>query len=402
MRKLIPLFFLTIACGVQENPETPVLNAPNPDLERLKTQIADLQGTQSQINSLILSDWSSCAAGGSDALTTFQQNICRISQAATIEETLKNRGAIAQMTQNLQNEITRLSDKLDATPSSTDVNQLKIDLYGNSTGATCASPLAGSVCFKINDLVTRVTNLESTVNNPTTGVGALNTAVTNINSTLSSVINGAMLKITIGQENLSAGPFYEDVLRNPNRSNITAYLEDISANVTINNNGCATTNGSPTVTITTAAVHGMIAGNVVKLNGMTSCNGISSGAMNGQYTVVSAPTTSTFTFTAPTNATSNGTGGGNNGYIFQIRARGLGQAWKTADGEVLLTTTGNNMPYNFVVTSAASTFTAAPGGTLPAGWAGLVPGSGYVCYSITSRVSTAANIKLGGANIRCY
>ena len=64
MKALLSVLVLVTACGVQENPETPAFYAPNPDLERLKTQIADLQGTQSQINSLILSDWSSCAAGG--------------------------------------------------------------------------------------------------------------------------------------------------------------------------------------------------------------------------------------------------------------------------------------------------------------------------------------------------
>lgn len=386
-----------VGCGRQERTVTE--QTPESETDRLRKQIFDLQGTVSQINSLVLSDWASCASGGPDTLSTLQQNICKIAQASTVEAKLQLKGELAAFAQSQEKELNELSSRLDATPSQSDVNQLKTDLYG-STSATCAAPLAGSVCQRLNSAESRLTALESTVNNPTTGVAALNTAVASINSQLSAVINGAMLEITIGDENLAAGPLYEAVLRNPARSRLTAYVDSVDANLVIANNGFSTTNGSTTVVVTSTA-HGYSVGNVVSLGGVSgSVGGVSSAALSDQY-VLTAVTANTFSFTVPSAATSSQNGGGNSAFVRRVNGRGLGRAWQTSDGEVLLTTTFSNKPYKFVVTGASTVFTVNPDTPLPTGWAGLTSGPGFVCWSKTDRNASAATIKAGGTGIRC-
>ena len=393
------VFLLSLACGRQEkSPSVTEEASKNPEIEKLRKQVLELTGTVTQINTLVLSDWATCATGGADTLSTLQQNICRIAQAATLEAKTQLKGELSAYVSEQKREINELSNRLDSVASASDVSQIKTDLYGNATGATCAAPLAGSVCARLNSIEGRLTALETTVNNPITGVAALNTAVAAINAQLTQVMNGAMQEITIGRENLLASPLYEAVLRNPARTRLTAYIDSTDGNKIITS--VATTNGSPNVVVTSTA-HGYAIGNTIKHNALVAVGGLSSATLNEQV-LVTAVTANTYTFTASANATSTTSGGGSNGYAFRVNGRGLGMAWQTSDGEVLLTTSFSLKPYKFLVTNAATTFTVAPGGTLPVGWAGLVPGAGFVCYSITLLTTTASVIKAGGSDIRCY
>lgn len=399
MKKIIAVSLLAlVACGRQEY-EAPAQQPSSSEVDSLREQVFALQGTVSQINSLVLSDWASCSTGGADTLTTLQQNMCRIAQAATVEARVKLRGEVAALVSSLEREVQDLQTALDSVASSADLNQVKTDLYG-STSATCVAPIAGSVCARLNSAESRLTSLENTVNNPTTGVAALNTAVANINSQLSAVINGAMIEITVGDENLAEGPYFESLLRNPARDRLVAYVDAMDANKAISNNGVSTTNGSATVTVT-ATSHGYSVGNVVKLSGLTGTGGLTAANLNDRFVVASVPNANTFTFTASTNASSNASGGGLAGYVNRINGQGLGRAWSAADGEQTYQTTFSLKPYTFLVTGASTTFTASPDTPLPSGWAGLTPGTGFVCWSKTSRTASASTIKAGGSSIRC-
>lgn len=379
----LPIFVLSliaIGCGTQEyNPSTGNVPSDEDRISELETKILALSGTQSQINDLIMSDWSSCVTSGPDTLTTFQQNICRIAQAATVEAKAQLKGELATLIAANQEKLVNVQNALDS--SSGDITSLQSQIT--------------SVSNSLSTLTTQV-------NTNTTNISTLTASVASINSQISAVINGAMLEITIGVENLSAGPLYESVLRNPGRSRITAYIDSVDANKTISNNGVSTTNGSPTVIITSNS-HGYNVGNVVKLNGLNSTNGLSSAVINDQY-VITGVTANTFTITVPVNATSNGAGGGNAGYVARVNGRGLGRAWQTSDGEVSLSTTFSIRPYSFLVTGAATTFGASPGGSSPFTWVNnsTAVGAGWVCYSITNRSASAATIKSGGSDIRCY
>jgi hypothetical protein len=233
-------------------------------------------------------------------------------------------------------------------------------------------------------------------------ISTLQTQVTTINNTLNTIIAGMVLEVTVGNENLSAGPLYESTLRKQDRSRVVAYVEDVSANVALGNNPGNATNGSATVTFTSTA-HGLSAGNVIRFNGLTSGRGFSSAAVNDQYVIQSVPTANTFTIVMPNSATSGGTFGSSAGFYYVINGRGLGQAWQTSDDEAYKTTTASNKPYKFIITGASTVFTTNPtGASLPTGWGTpAVPGSGFICYSKSDRLALAATIKGGGSDIVC-
>jgi hypothetical protein len=75
---------------------------------------------------------------------------------------------------------------------------------------------------------------------------------------------------------------------------------------TAGNNPLATTSGSPTVTVTLTG-HGAEVGDLVNFSGASAVGGLT---IDGNYTVVTAPTADTFTITAADNASSTATGGG--------------------------------------------------------------------------------------------
>ena len=82
----------------------------------------------------------------------------------------------------------------------------------------------------------------------------------------------------------------------------------------------STTSGSRLVTLTTPLAHGTTAGTYVTISGATVFNGVD---VNGEFEVVSAPTTTTFTISSTTTASSSGVGGGAAASIsFQISAGG--------------------------------------------------------------------------------
>jgi hypothetical protein len=85
-------------------------------------------------------------------------------------------------------------------------------------------------------------------------------------------------------------------------------------------NPITTVNGSRLVTITTPFAHGTTAGTYVTISGAAVFNLVDA---NGEYEVVSTPTTTTFTISALTTATGSGAGGGAVVTVtFQISAGG--------------------------------------------------------------------------------
>ena len=83
-------------------------------------------------------------------------------------------------------------------------------------------------------------------------------------------------------------------------------ITPIRASSTINNNPFATTNGSPTVTVTDTA-HGATVGAFVTFSGAASTGGLN---MNAEWQIVTVPTANTYTFTHTSNATSTVAAGG--------------------------------------------------------------------------------------------
>lgn len=384
-----------VACGYQENfgpgnPETP---NSNPDIDRLKTQILDLQGTQSQINALILSDYATCKASPTDGGVTndaLVRKICEVAQASTVEAKIALKGELSNFITQLSSQIASVQDKLSGLASASDVAQIKTDLYG--TGNSCGTATAGSLCVRVSTLESSVTTLQSQMTSAQNAI----TAIQNQLTILSGTVANAMVDITIGNENVSAGPLYETVLRRADRSRINAYISAVDAPIALSNNPMNATNGSPTVTVNHTS-HGYLVGNVVRFMSLDPGRGFNSAQVWSQYTVVTASANS-FTITMSSNATANGSFGGSGGVMQRVNGQGLGQAWVTADGETSFSSTLGNRPYSFIVTGTTTTFTVVPG-TVPSGFANNLPG--FICYSSANHAASVATIKAGGANIVC-
>jgi len=373
------------------------------DTDKLNKTILELKGLQAQISTLILSDYATCTSTPSDGGSTNDaliRKICQIAQASTIESKNQLKGELQAYINTLETELNSVQDRLATVEANTaNTSQILTDLYG--TGNSCATATAGSICARVTALESSVSTLQSQMTSANSAISVLQGQVAAINATINAAVAGMMTEVTIGNENLAAGPLYESVLRKQDRTRINAYIEDIAANQSLGNNPFSASNGSPTVTVTLTA-HGLSVGNVVKFDGLQSGRGFLSGQVNDSYIVDTVPNANTFTITMTSNATSGGTFGGSVGYFYKINGRGLGQAWAQADGEVYATSTFSNKPYKFLITGAATVFGAAPtGASLPVGWAGLTPGFGFICYSKTDRSATAATIKAGGANIVC-
>jgi len=101
-------------------------------------------------------------------------------------------------------------------------------------------------------------------------------------------------------------------------SDITPIRSTVSLGANpVNTSGGA---GSGVVTVTTQAAHGAITGDFVTLASLTATDGITTAQLNKEQTILSAPTTTTFTIDTGGSATSGSTaGGGSSGTAaFQI------------------------------------------------------------------------------------
>lgn len=71
------------------------------ELDKLKAQVLDLQGTVTQINNFVASDFTNCSTG----LPDFETKICQIAQTATAEQQVIFSGQLQQVVKIFQTEI---------------------------------------------------------------------------------------------------------------------------------------------------------------------------------------------------------------------------------------------------------------------------------------------------------
>lgn len=384
MKKLLALFLIT-ACGDTSMRQFPPPPAPTPTPQPTPEQarIAALEATIAEINSLVLSEWATCDAG---QMTSLQKQMCDIAQAATAEIRLEFLSQLSLFVKVNEEKLNNLQNRMDNSEASI------VDILADIS----------SIQTSIASLQTTITALQTAVNDNASDIADLETAINNLNNNVVAAVQNALTNITIGNENLAAGPLYEVILRNPTRTSISAFINAVDSNQEVVNNGCTATNGSPIVTITTTNPHGFSVNDVVQLAGFTACRQIPSAKMNSNLRVLSTPTATTFTVNVGQNAVGNGTGGGNNSYVYRVQGRGLGQLWTTTAATSFYATDISSKNYNFIITGTSTVFGAAPNTSPFVFVNNSTPvGAGYVCYNTTNIAATSANILAGGANIIC-
>ena len=94
--------------------------------------------------------------------------------------------------------------------------------------------------------------------------------------------------------------------------NVGVYYDitPLAQTVTLPNNPFATTNGSYLVTVTTTSPHNISIGTYVTFSGVSGGGVVSGITLNGNFEVITIPTSTTFTILGAVKATATGTGGG--------------------------------------------------------------------------------------------
>ena len=102
-------------------------------------------------------------------------------------------------------------------------------------------------------------------------------------------------------------------------TNVKYYIENggayyditpIASTVTLPNNPFATTNGAYLVTVTTTSAHNATIGTYVTFSGVSGSGVVNGVTLNGEFEIVSIPSSTTFTIIGAATATSTGSGGG--------------------------------------------------------------------------------------------
>lgn len=345
--RILSLIVLTfLACG---RPDT-IAPVQDTRLEELSGQMLELSGTVAQINAIVSSDFKTCPASG-DTADALIRKICQVAKASTIELQIELQAQIAALAEETSKQIDTINKNLATVNDSTDSRLTAAELAITNINAT------------LGTLGTRMTNAEN--------------AITAIQGTLGTIVAGNVESVQIGSENLSAGPFYESVLRPLTKTRVTAYVEAYGATQALPNNPVTATNGS-TVLVVTLTAHGYLAGDYIEMDLLVGSRGLSDGHLQRGF-VIASVTTNTFTITSPKAATSNGTLGSNLGTVRKVLGKGMGKIWATADGAdaaVRQTTLGK--PYNFIIKA-----------------------NGDICYDTANRAATFATINAGGGTTIC-
>jgi hypothetical protein len=358
-----------VSCGEQvkaPDPNEPPPTSDKEQIENLKKQIFYLEGTVTNINNMVLSDFATCANSGNTADALINR-ICKVSQAATVE-------AKVAMKSELQTFSTVLNDKIN---------------YINKDIASILNNLDGvNITTLQSDVTTLQGNVTTLQTNMTNAQNAI-TALQNLTASISGALNGTVTEVAVGSENFSAGPSYESLLKRVDGSTVSGYVEAFGSTVAMPSNPVSTTNGSPTLTFTSTAAHSLAIGDVISVTNLIGDKGWAASEINSELIVATVPTATTITVTMPRNATKTGTFGGAAGSLRKVLNRGLGRIWVLADGSDAAVRVANprGKSYNFIIKVSG--------------------GAGYVCYDQTNRSALFATIDAATTfpgltgNVRC-
>jgi len=359
MKKLV-LVALLAGCGIVDEIDKRIIDRTNEVVETRTIEVdteevKDLRDLQAQLLALVSSNFKLCDSLG-EAADPLINKICLVSQGANSESQVEIKAELSRMVNSLTNRIDALT--IEAAAGDTEVDAEII-----------------AVNAEIDALQSDLSDIAADLSDAEASISALEALTASISGTLNSILR----MISIGSENLGAGPMYEVVLRRADKASIIAYSEDVDATLTLGSNPVTAVSGSNVLTVA-ATAHGLSVGQLVKLSGLTGGRGISAANLVGDFVVQSVPNANSFTILVIQNANANGTLGGNTGFAERIGARGLSEMWQTADGADVAArlSRGGSKPYNFIVKA-----------------------NGDICYSKINANASFAVINAGGVNVVC-
>lgn len=378
------------SCGGAEDSSYDPVDVTD-QINRINDKISALTILAGDLDDLVRSDYATCPASG-DTADPLIRKICEVAQAATIELQVELSNQIGNFASQLQSQITTAQDDLSQHQQAIDAANANIASNSASIATNAAAIAAAQASITtISGNITTLQGQVSTLQAQMTSANAAILALQNLTASISGTLNGVMISIAIGEENSSAGPYYEMVLRRVDKTRFNGYESAYGAYKSLGNNPLTASNGSSTLTVNLTA-HGYSSGDIIELSGLTAgSRGLITSDVTGQFTIVTAAANS-FTITMPHSATSNGTLGGANGLVRKYNGSGMATFWTSGQvsDSAVRTTNAGSKPYNFIVRRRASDVTN---------------NTAELCYDKTNRSATFATINAaaegGAGNIVC-
>jgi outer membrane murein-binding lipoprotein Lpp len=221
---LVVAALLFVGCGQSRTIDrrTP----PNPEMDKLRTIVMELQGTVAQIDAFTENDFSDCSSN----LPEFEKKICQIAQTATAEQRLEYAAQLADMAKIFQTELYG-EDCIDtvevgcpATGSITDI------IDDNDTSVSQLQSDVLTLQSDIASLEARLDNFNGSGNSVEIVISGIESDVTTIDARVTAlentINNNTVFKaIALCRDIAASGPMYETVLMNGDRLSVTAYIK---------------------------------------------------------------------------------------------------------------------------------------------------------------------------------
>lgn len=381
---LVSLTVFLFACG-SNSVSIPGGSDLNKEITEIKGRIMALSLIAGTLDEAVSNEFSDCSMTNSVI-----KRMCEVAQSAVAQGNVEVLGQMANFVNLLNGEIDAANNDLASHQAR--LNQLEVDSASYAADIASIQADLSTLNASLLTMQADIAALDSRLDTAENDIDALQDALDDLTDSFNSNLPELLKLIAIGKENLSAGPLYESLIRKANKTEITGYVNAYNAPVSLANNAVDPTNGSPTVTVTSSANHGLSVGNTVLMMNVGEGAGFTSGDLYGEFVVLTVPTATTFTINLPRNATSGNTFGGNIGVIQKVTARGFGLIWKSGDASdsAVRQTSAGSQKYNFIIRRIASDVTN---------------NTAEVCWSKSSRTATFATINAapegGNASITC-
>jgi hypothetical protein len=385
------LLALLIGCGPDQFSGPAVGNGSTEEINQINARITALSATAASLDAIINSDYATCPSSG-DTADPLIRKICQVAQASTIELQV-------QLTNQMASYVNDLKDQITANQTDLANQQALIDAANTAVATntgniatlqsqiTAANLQLSTINATLSNIQVDITTLQGRMTSAEAAIAALQSLTNSINGTL----QGVMTLVSIGEENLTAGPVYEAILKSVDKKRFNGYVEAYGPQQTLGNNVITAVSGSATVTIALTS-HGYAVGDILEFSQVTASRGFLTSDVNGPLTVVSVPNANSFTVTYPRVATSSGTLGGSIAYLRKVNGRGMATLWKSADvsDSAVRATSAGSKTYNFIIRRIASDVTN---------------NTAELCYDKSNRSATFATINAaptgGSGNILC-
>jgi hypothetical protein len=351
-RLTLTLGLILAGCGSQENqsPAGTYGGDTTGLIGEINSKIAALTMLTGNLNTLVMSDFSSCPQAG-DTSDPLINKICQVAQASTVEVRTQLTDQLGLFVNQLQSEIS--ANETDLANQQAAIDAANVAIAANSSAISTLQAQIAAANAQISAINATIVNIQGdvlTLQTQMTSANAAIAALQTLTNSINGTLNGTMISLSIGEELLTAGPYYEAALRRVDKTRFNGYVKSVGATQSLGSNPITAVNASSTITIALTS-HGYSAGDIVELTALTSGRGLLTGDLQGSFVINSVPNANSFTVVAARAATSSGTLGGTIGTVFKVNAIGMATLWKsgdTSDAAVRVTNAGSKA-YNFII-----------------------------------------------------